>query len=170
MPQYILTERLLLRPFTAADGPRVVALLDDFAVSKWLAKVPHPFTVSDLKLVNSDGSSRWPQLAAITMDGEIVGGISSGDHFGYWIGQKYWGQGIATEAATAMLSSIFENDKRDQIVSGCFSGNPASLKILSRLGFRETSRDMVPCAARGEGIEVANINLQLTRDGWGQSL
>ena len=83
-------------------------LLNDFAVAKWLARVPHPFTDTDLRLVNHDGRHRWPELAAITLKGEVVGGIGSGEKFGYWIGRDYWGQGIATEAAAAMLRYLFE--------------------------------------------------------------
>ncbi|KMW57586.1 50S ribosomal protein acetyltransferase [Candidatus Rhodobacter oscarellae] len=164
MARYILTERLLLRPFRAADGPRVVELLNDFAVSKWLAKVPHPFGHADLRLVDEDGSDRWPELVAITLDGAVVGGISAGEHFGYWIGRDYWGQGIATEATAAMLTYVFNEEGRDEITSGCFTGNGASAHILNRLGFREESRDFVESRARG--VEVSNVNLRLTRENW----
>lgn len=167
MPRYIVTERLVLRPFGAADGARVVELLNDFAVSKWLAKVPHPFTDADLRLVRADGSDRWPELAAITLDGAVVGGISAGAHFGYWVGRDYWGRGIATEAATAMLAYAFNEGARDEISSGVFTGNHASARILDRLGFREESRDFAMSAARG--AEVSNVNLRLTRDAWAEA-
>ncbi len=168
MPNYILTDRLLVRPYVASDGPEVVELLNDFAVSKWMSTIPHPYTDADVQLVNADGSSRWPELAAITLKGEIVGGISAGDHFGYWIGRAHWGQGIATEAAAAMLHYLFESEGRDEVTTGVFAGNRASSRILDRLGFREVSRNMIPCAARGDGIEVANINLSVDRSHWGQ--
>lgn len=164
MTRLILTKRLVLRPFTPKDGPRVVALLNDFEVSKWLAVVPHPFTADDLRLMNDDGSERWPDLAAITLGGEVVGGISTGCHLGYWIGRPYWGQGIATEAAVGMLSHVFAEQGRDQIASGYFTGNVASGRILHRLGFRETARNMK--ANRARGVEVSNVDMTLTRTDW----
>jgi len=167
LTEEINTERLTLRAFTAEDGPRVVALLNDFAVSKWLAKIPYPFTDKDLRLVNPDGASRWPELAAITLDSDVIGGISSGAHLGYWLGREYWGNGYASEAASAMVTYTFMDRRRTELVSGYFTGNRASGKILERLGFREVDRDMTNCLSRG--ADVSNVNMALTRDQWEQS-
>ncbi|NKB29714.1 MAG: GNAT family N-acetyltransferase [Rhodobacteraceae bacterium] len=97
----ITTDRLILRPFKAADADVVVACLNDFQVSRWLSRIAHPFTHADLVLFNPDGSTMWPARVAITLDGSVVGGMGALDELGYWLAPEFWGQGIATEAARA---------------------------------------------------------------------
>jgi len=166
MTQEILTERLIIRPFTEEDASSVVAILNNFAVSKWLEKVPYPFSTEHLRLVKEDGSTRWPHLAAITLDGMVIGGISSGRHLGYYLAPKHWNQGFGTEAARAMVAHQFRRDKCPEVVSGYFNANRASARILEKLGFKETGRGMRQCAARG--CEVAHVDVRLTRSTWAQ--
>ena len=164
MNDVIQTERLLLRPYRDADGAAVVAFLNDFEVSRWLAVVPHPFTRCDLMLGNPDGSSRWPDLAAIEWQGQLVGAISTLTHLGYWIGRRYWRRGFIGEAARAMVGRFFRDTGQDCLQSGYFVGNVASARVLNGLGFRETSRAQVHCRARGQKLE--HVNMELTRDAW----
>ena len=116
----IQTARLTLRPFVETDGPKVVSILNDFDVSKWLHRVPHPFTKKDLRILGPKGVSRWPDLAAIECDGTLVGGITTNDHLGYWIDPKCHGQGFATEAARAMVDYTFGRLGCDTLDSGFF--------------------------------------------------
>lgn len=160
----IQTARLVLRPYLSADADRVVSLLGDFEVSKWLAKIPHPFTHTDLKLTNDDGSSRWPDGAAITLDGVLIGGISCGDHLGYWIAPDHWGRGYASEAAAAAADDFFQRRSDDQLASGYFEGNEASLRILKRLGFHETAR--YDLYNRAYEAERPNVDMSLSRADW----
>ena len=164
MGNQIKTANLVIRPFVAADAPRVTSLLNDYAVSKWLQKVPHPFKPEDLYLFDEDGSSRWPGLAAIAAGPGVVGAISMrADHLGYWIGAAYWRRGFGSEAVSAAVRYLFDASDED-IRSGVFEGNKASLKILQRLGFREIGRGVEPCLARGE--DIPHIDLCLTRSAW----
>ncbi|MEL7116189.1 MAG: GNAT family N-acetyltransferase, partial [Pseudomonadota bacterium] len=149
MVDRIETARLVLRPYEAADIPSVIRLLGDFEISKWLAKIPHPFTEADLRLNNSDGTSRWPDTAAITCDGVFIGAISAmPDHFGYWLDPAYHGRGLATEAGRAMADDLFARRGADHILAGYFDGNPASRRVLEKLGFREKERYPFWCEAR----------------------
>jgi len=160
----IKTKRLVLRPYGAEDGDRVAELLGNFEVTRWLAKVPHPFTHADLRLMNDDGSSRWPDLAAITLNSEVIGGISSGGHLGYWLDPAYWGQGIASEAARAMVDYFFETTDQEMLESGYFEGNLGSERILSKLGFVETER--YPFFNKALNRKAPNVDMLLTRDAW----
>lgn len=165
VPETIQTERLELRPFTAADGDPVVAILGDFEVSKWLAKIPHPFTHADLRLENEGGSSRWPTMAAITRGSAVVGGVSATPaHFGYWIAPAYHGKGFATEAGRAMLRLLFGRSDADAVRSGYFEGNHASRRVLEKLGFAEVGRSVIPCRARGQ--DMPNRDMSLSRADW----
>jgi len=164
MPRKIVTERLVLRPFMAADSDDVLRYLGDYAVSRWLAQVPHPFTRADLRILNPDGGERWPELAAITLNGVIVGGIGTDGHFGYWVAQPFWGNGIATEAAGGMVSYLFGLDQRADINSGYFAENRAAGRVLEKLGFEETGRGTQ--FSRSQDREVPHVNMILSRDVW----
>lgn len=148
MTQSIKTQRLILRPFGVPDGDAVVAVLGQFEVTKWLARVPHPFTHDDLRLLNEDGSDRWPELMAVTLNDEVIGGISSVDHLGFWLSPNHWGRGYATEAARAVLDHAFNVRGLTNIVSGHFHGNVASANVLGKLGFKVTGEDMLFLIAR----------------------
>lgn len=160
----IETKRLTLRPFVAADSARVVAILNDFTVSKWLHHIPHPFTPQDLRILGPKGESRWPDLAAIDCDGELVGGITTGEHLGYWIDPLHHGTGFASEAARAMVDYTFGRLGRTALESGYFVGNDRSAAILRKLGFVETGIEPRLCKARGKALPSAN--LVLTRTDW----
>ena len=57
---------------------------------------------------------------------------------GYWIGRPYWGQGYATEAATAALAWAGAGWGKRLVVSGHFADNPASGRVLEKAGFLYT--------------------------------
>ncbi|MCP3970309.1 MAG: GNAT family N-acetyltransferase [Rhodobacteraceae bacterium] len=164
MAENIITSRLVLRPFNVADGDAVVRYLGDIEVSRWLAQVPHPFSSTNLMLFREDGSSRWPELVAVTLNGEVVGAVIHTDHFGYWVAPEFWGRGIATEAATAMIDMIFRKAGTTQIATGYLEGNAASARVLSKLGFRETGNSVV--FVRSLGVEAVQVDMNLSREMW----
>lgn len=60
---------------------------------------------------------------------------------GWRLGRAHWGQGLATEAATAAVRFGFEDRRLERIVSVAQVGNDASERIMVKLGmrlFRET--------------------------------
>ncbi len=59
---------------------------------------------------------------------------------GYWIGRPYWGQGHATDAAAATLAYAFQTLGLDTVSAVTLEANPASLKVLVKLGFVEVAR------------------------------
>ncbi len=164
MTRRIETERLVLRPYTAADGDAVVTGLNDFEVSKWLGRVPHPFTHADLRITDENGESEWPRYVAIEMDGRVVGGTGIGDHLGYWIARDHWGKGIATEAARAMTRFHFETSAAGTLQSGYFEGNRGSARVLEKCGFRENRRG--PNHSVSNGRDLPHVWMELTRSDW----
>jgi RimJ/RimL family protein N-acetyltransferase len=54
---------------------------------------------------------------------------------GYWIGKPYWGQGYVTEAAAGLLAWAQHEMGVTRFVSGHIFDNPASGKVLTKLGF-----------------------------------
>lgn len=161
MPDTITTERLVLRPPVDADGPVVMAGLNDFDVVKWLANPPYPFREHDLRLRTEDGGSRWPGLAAIDHDGTMIGMVSGQPHLGFWLLKRAWGRGFATEAAHAMVRFVFENQSVNHLVSAYFDGNLGSERVLTKLGFRHVGQDTQWCQARQQNL--INHNMRLNR-------
>jgi RimJ/RimL family protein N-acetyltransferase len=164
MTDKIITNRLVLRPPVDADAAIVMEGLNDYSVVKWLARVPYPFHERDLKLRNSDGSSRWPGLAAIDHDGDMIGMVSGMPHVGFWLLRRAWGKGFATEAARAMVNLVFARKDVEHVLSGYFDGNRASERVLEKTGFRQVSKDMHWCEARKK--ELPHHNMRLDRQDW----
>jgi len=164
MASQIKTERLILRPLGVADGDRVVEMLNDYSVSQWLARVPFPFSHKDLRILDDQGRSRWPDLMGIECDGVLIGGMSSGNSFGYYLTPPYWGKGLATEAGHAVLHHTFTTTDRDSLTAGYFPHNAPSKRVLDKLGFVKTGEGRQHCTA--QGADLPHIEVALTRSVW----
>lgn len=160
----VTTNRLTLRPLFAADGDVVVPILNRLEVSRWLVPIPHPFTHADLRILNEDGSNRWPDLAAIDLDGVLIGGIAMGARLGYYLAPEFWGRGFGKEAAQGAINYSFATLGVDAMHAGYFDGNEASRRILTVFGFVETGRGPALCAALNE--ERLSVSVTLTRAAW----
>ena len=55
---------------------------------------------------------------------------------GYWVGVPYRGQGFATEAASAVMAFGFEKLRLSRIHASHFAGNPASQRVLEKIGMQ----------------------------------
>ncbi len=145
MTSTLETARLLLRPFTEADIGELVLLIGAREVAATTLRIPHPYTEREarefLSRIHSDDEVRF----AITLrEGErLCGGIGlrlTPEHrhaeLGYWIGVLYWGHGYATEACRELLRYGFEHLKLHRIFASHFRHNPASGRVLMKLGMR----------------------------------
>lgn len=170
----LTTQRLILRPVTPGDVPRIVELAGDAAVAEMTGAIPHPLTVADVEAWLASSQSGGHTFAITRQDDrEFLGVVSlslakesgvkesgvkeSGrpPYLGYWVGRPYWGQGFATEAVRRVLRFAFGEMKLSEIEAGVFPGNDASIKVLTQTGFRETGHGMRPAPARGGDREVA---------------
>jgi RimJ/RimL family protein N-acetyltransferase len=170
----IRTARLTLRLPSMSDAERVAQMLNNFAVSSNLSRVPYPYQLSDARAylkTRRPGMPPGETGFAICLDG--VGFIGQcgfhKDHkgrtvLGYYLGQPFWGRGIMTETVTAVVGWYFTRTNANAITSGVFHFNKASLAIQKKLGFTETGTSMLLCLARGE--EVKHIDTELSRATW----
>lgn len=162
MSSCIHTDRLVLRPHRASDAAALVALIGTESVSRWLPRVPHPYTQADALAFL--GRTRAPDEAlAITLDGALIGGCGIDEQLGYWLGEPYWGNGYATEAASALVNRYFART-RDDLMSGHRVGNIASRRVLTRLGFTDTVRKWH--FSETEQAEVEIQHMALGADTW----
>jgi RimJ/RimL family protein N-acetyltransferase len=162
---FVRTDRLLLRPGWIEDAAEVQrAIASDPAIARNTARIPWPYTLADAEafLATPKHPSAPACLVFARTSGapRLVGGVGihpdgTGHELGYWIARPYWGLGFATEAADALLRGARQSLKLKRIHSGHFADNPASGRVLRKLGFRPTGR-MVKrhSIARGHDVDT----------------
>lgn len=138
---FIRTERLTLRPLTLADAARVAELAGDWDVARMTSRVPYPYTLIDADAwIGSITDGEF--VRGIMRDGTLIGACgyvvedSGAAEIGYWIGRSYWGQGYATEAGRAIVAHCFGAEGFKRLTCRHFTDNPASGRVIRKLGFR----------------------------------
>ena len=67
-----------------------------------------------------------------------------------------------------MIERVFRNTDANSILSGYFEGNPASRRVLEKLGFQEVDRYPYYCTAREH--DMPNVDMRLYREVWENDL
>lgn len=159
---FAVTERLLLRPGWREDAPAVLAAIGDEAVVRNLAQVPWPYRLDHAEAwLSRPHDPAWPACLIFLRGAEpqlagCVGLHPAEDgtpELGYWLARRFWGRGIATEAARAMVAAARDGLRRRRLVSGHFIDNPASGRVLEKIGFRPRGQ-IVPRFSAGRGVTV----------------
>lgn len=170
----IRTARLLLRPFRAEDAPALVRLLDERDIAKTTGNIPHPYTMADAErfLEARRDPSRTGDTFAITLadSGELVGGIGiavTREHrraeLGYWISIPCWGRGYATEASRAVVDYAFATFDINRIHACVFGNNPASARVLVKVGMTDEGCSREHWSKWGELLDMRHFAI-LRRD------
>lgn len=109
-------------------------------------RLPHPYTIQHAGAFIKYCRKQDPSpVLAIEVEGQLAGciGLELQDdisrisaELGYWIGEPYWGRGVATEAVRQMMEYIFEAfPVLSRIYAKVFEYNKASMNVLERNGF-----------------------------------
>jgi RimJ/RimL family protein N-acetyltransferase len=171
------TERLLLRPGWKEDAPALTRAIADEQVVRNLATVPWPYADADAEafLAKPRDSVLPTFLITERTDGapRLVGACGLGRRpsgaveMGYWIARAHWGRGFATEAGRALIE-IASTLGLAQLEASHFVDNPASGRVLEKLGFVATglSAPRFSCARGGEAMSrlyrLALVDLSAT--------
>lgn len=144
------TERLVLRPFRPDDAADVQRLVGDRAIADTTLSIPHPYEdgmAEEWISKHPDAFAKGQGVAfAITRksDGSLVGAISlmsivNGHkaELGYWVGKEYWNHGFCSEAGRAVLRYAFTELALQRVYAQYFARNPASGRVLGKLGMRK---------------------------------
>jgi len=146
------TERLLLRPGWREDADALFQAIADEAIVRNLATAPWPYRPADAETFLKRERGARDAACLIFLRGEgaprLVGGIGFGPmegrvgvrEFGYWIARPYWGRGFATEAGRALIANARDTLRLKRLDAGHFLDNPASGRVLEKLGFQATGR------------------------------
>lgn len=141
LTQTLPTDRLILRPLKLADAGRIAELACEWDIARMTARMPYPYTLVDADAwIGSIGQTEF--VRGIEHQGTLVGACGytpGGDgsaEFGYWIGKPYWGRGFATEAGRALIGHCFRDADLRRLTCCHFTDNPASARVIRKLGFR----------------------------------
>lgn len=155
------SERLFLRPAFPEDAREIYEGICDAGVVQMLASVPWPYSMADAEEFCAREADPQAPCFVITVPGAkgspIVGSVGlhrlkDGLELAYWVARDHWGQGYATEAARGALAVARALGHR-RVLSGLFVDNPASGRVLRKLGFRETGEVRpTECLARGGAL------------------
>jgi RimJ/RimL family protein N-acetyltransferase len=157
----IETPRLKLRRLRMSDAQRVATFCGDPGVGRNLAQTPLPYLTAAAEGWIMITHARAPLgrdfvYAVELADEGLIGAIGAhrrgddGFEIGYWLGRPFWGQGFATEAATAFVA---EAGKLGALEAGHFIDNPASGRVLSKVGFAYTGETKALFSlGRGESV------------------
>lgn len=163
----LLTRRLLLRRPLKTDAASIIAIAGDWEIARRLARVPHPYTHEHFCFFIDSIVPNEPTWAIIWKEtAELVGATSlvpSDDgqsaEVGYYIGSPYWGRGFATEAAGAIVRQGFDVFRFVKLTSAYHADNPASGRVLEKLGFKPCGRSTRPCLADGTTKPCIDVEL-----------
>ena len=143
------TERLVLRPFTLADGPRTHELAREWEIAANTLDIPYPYEegMAEEWIATHEEDLKRDKMVtfAVTIrENELlIGAISvaidkhnSTGELGFWIGKPYWGKGYCTEAVRKVLCYCFEKWGLNKVFARHFDGNRASGRVLEKLGMK----------------------------------
>ena len=145
------TERLILDTWQVSDRIAFQPIATDVEVMRyitggipWTDQQVRSFVDRQVKLYEERGFCRWKLLAKPA--GEMIGLCGPGfwrddpdPEIGWWLARRYWGRGLATEAARAALRDALERARLERIVSIARPENTASIRIMEKLGLERDS-------------------------------
>jgi len=170
--------RVTLTLLRAAHAPALHPLIDDWEVVKMLAVVPWPVAYEDVaSYVEAKRGEASKEIAfCVVVVGQPIGvasikrpGTSNPPRvmprLGYWLGRPHWGQGHATEAVRLLVAEAFARYPDATVIgAGIYTDNPASRRVLEKVGFTRVGGYKMHCRSRGAEVQVEDMNL--TRDVW----
>jgi ribosomal-protein-alanine N-acetyltransferase len=108
-------------------------------------RFPHPYTPRDGRRFIRAAQNMEPEtFFAIEIDGAAAGAIGFvlqsdvdrvSSEIGYWIGQPFWGRGVATEALVAVTRLAIERHNLTRVFAVPFAHNTASCRVLEKAGY-----------------------------------
>ena len=142
----IRTDRLILRRLHECDAPRIHACIQDPRIHRNVGTIPPDQSLARTRERIIENNARFTSGSAfgfgITKDGDRIIGMLGGSFtqyasfdFGYWIAPEAWGNGYATEASQGMIDWVSREHGVKALTAGYIDDNPASGRVLRKLGF-----------------------------------
>ncbi|MGA9298576.1 MAG: GNAT family N-acetyltransferase [Nitrososphaeraceae archaeon] len=147
-----------LREILINDVQDITLLLMNYNVSKHLWEIPNPYSIDDalefIKRANRDFNTLKALHFAIeskiiprsrnnlkfvgTISVKNIDLVNKKADLGYWIGEQYWGRGIATECLKLIIDYAFSAELGlKQLCAYVFPDNKASIRVLEKNGMNK---------------------------------
>lgn len=137
----------VIRDWHMDDAPSIARYANNHKV--WINlrdMFPHPYGIADATAFISKAIGTRPATCfAIATQSEAIGGIglTIGEdvhrytaELGYWLAEPYWGKGIMTRAVESLTVYAIRNLKLQRIFAEPYTTNPASARVLQKVGYR----------------------------------
>lgn len=142
LPDRLETDRLVLRAPRISDVPAIACLADNAKIHA-MTTLPYPYDKAHaLDFVANLARSEREHAYAICRSGDgfvgMIGlhfGSDASTELGYWIGEPFWGQAIATQAARAVIDAVMATGLCQTLGAQARAENAASRRVLEKLGF-----------------------------------
>lgn len=166
-------KEFILRPYKKDDFVSLSKNANNKRVAKNMASIfPSPYIIENAKKwiklnLKNYKKQKYPTSYVIDVNGEAVGTIGGGVHLkrpfiiglGYWLGEKYWGKGIMSEAIKLYTTYIFKKYKKIiRIQADTFSWNEGSQKVLLKNGFKLEGISKKAYLKDGEIVDIFNFS------------
>ena len=137
---------ITLREYKKADVDRLVELANNENVSRYLVYTfPYPYKKQDAEWWIEEGATANNSVTkVIDYNGIFVGSVGitpqngwkeHSAEIGYWLGEKYWGKGIATESLRMMTEIGFSELEFRKLFAPVLGPNKASMRVLDKCGY-----------------------------------
>lgn len=172
----LVSERLILRAPEKADVNAIAHLANNMNVASKVSRMPHPYTPKDAEsfVASAATGAMGKCVYAVTLHetrkfmgccGLQAHDTDSGLELGYWLGEPYWNQGFATEAAQTLIDFGFRHLNADFIDARVRVMNTASRRVIQKCGFQFQGTGMADSLALGGMVAVEWFRLD--RRTWG---
>ncbi|MEP9378442.1 GNAT family N-acetyltransferase [Aquabacter sp. CN5-332] len=165
------TARLVLRVPQIEDAGAIAEHANNRKIAEMTANLPHPYRPAD-------GRAFIEHLAATTEGAHFAvflkheAGLAfagmcgfgrrpgeSAPELGYWFGEPFWGRGLATEAARAVIDYAFSETDTLRMLGAARVVNPASRRVLEKCGFQWCGAGLTRVKAIGASVPVDRFEL-----------
>ena len=161
----LLSPRLVMRAPHEDDIDALAHLANNANIANMVARMPHPYTVADaadfVRRTRAGAIGKCVYAITKADNGAFLGCCGIEPHedgrtveLGYWLGEPYWNEGYATEAAHALIDMVFRTRDVDQIDARCRVMNIPSRRVIQKCGFQFQATGMVQSLAVGGMVPV----------------
>ena len=169
------TERITLRHWLETDAKALYKYASDPEVGPRAGWQPHKSEEESLEIIRTVFNNPTTWAIVWNETGEAIGAIGYGPScdcslparegeptVGYWVGKPYWGKGICTEALRLMIAHIRETTVIRSLISGHFTDNHASGRVMEKCGFVATGENVFDNSLHlGENRPIRVLGLEL---------
>jgi len=173
MPTKLIGKQIIVRELRKSDAEDLQNNINDKNIVRFMTNIPHPYSKRDalnfFKKISRYRKTKKDAAFGIALKttNKVIGGIgmhkidkgNNNVELGYWLGKKYWGREIATEAVGLVLDLVFKKWKFHRVYANTFHKNIASQKVLKKFGFKLEGRTREKWWRENQWHDVLNFGI-----------